>query len=505
MRILKILGLVLILVLWSSCRSDFETIEATGNLEFSKDTLFLDTIFSRTSSSTYSLKVYNRSNEDIHIPLVTLASGEDSFYRLNVDGVPGKSFENVEILARDSIYIFAETTIDLQEEQKEFLYEDLIQFRSAAHLQEVPLITLVKDAVFLFPKSNSDGFTEQIPFVTDETGAETSVNGFYLEEDNLLLTNEKAYVIYGYAAVPEGKELNIEAGARIHFAANSGLIVSENASLQVNGDYSKDSLLLENEVIFEGNRLEPGFENIPGQWGMIWLKKGSRESNFRNTTIKNASLGLLVEGSDASTPLALKNVQIYNSTISGLHAEKANIQGGNLVINNSGRISLHLLGGTYDFKHSTFSNYWRQSYRQFPAVYLENSTSEAPADLKATFSNCIIYGNESIELLYDIDEAAAFDLWMSNCLIKFRSGNDPSDPLYDFSNPDYYQEIIINEDPLFLNPQKNRLQIRENSAAIDKGDLNTALLVPFDLLKRDRTTNPDLGAYERQSGPTSEK
>ena len=102
---------MLMLVLWSSCRSDFETVETMGNLEFSRDTVFLDTIFTNTSTSTYSLKVYNRRNEDIHIPEISLALGETSEYRLNVDGMLGKTFEEVDILATARIYIFIETTV----------------------------------------------------------------------------------------------------------------------------------------------------------------------------------------------------------------------------------------------------------------------------------------------------------------------------------------------------------------------------------------------------------
>ena len=56
-------GLVLFcsIVLWSSCRNDFETVPSTGNLEFSRDTVFLDTVFTNIGSSTYNLKVYNTS------------------------------------------------------------------------------------------------------------------------------------------------------------------------------------------------------------------------------------------------------------------------------------------------------------------------------------------------------------------------------------------------------------------------------------------------------------
>ena len=153
--------LLFLLVLWSSCRSDFESAETSGQLEFSKDTVFLDTVFSNLSTETYSLKVYNTSREDIFIPQVSLKNGENSLYRLNVDGVAGNSFDNVEILARDSVYIFIETTVPSGAvEENEFLYTDKLQFRSQSHLQEVPLVTLVKDAIFLFPKKDLQGIPE---------------------------------------------------------------------------------------------------------------------------------------------------------------------------------------------------------------------------------------------------------------------------------------------------------------------------------------------------------
>ena len=54
--------------------------------------------------------------------------------------------------------------------------------------------------------------------------------------------------------------------------------------------------LLENEVIFEGDRLEPIFEDVPGQWGTIWLFDGSVNNEINYTTIKNSSIGLYLSG-----------------------------------------------------------------------------------------------------------------------------------------------------------------------------------------------------------------
>ena len=96
-RLLLYLLTICFLVFWSSCRNDLEFSPSTGNLEFSKDTVYLDTVFTNIGSSTYNLKVYNKSNKDIVIPSIGLANGEASSYRLNVDGLPGKAFENIEM------------------------------------------------------------------------------------------------------------------------------------------------------------------------------------------------------------------------------------------------------------------------------------------------------------------------------------------------------------------------------------------------------------------------
>ena len=108
------------LIFWSSCRQDFEFTPSTGQLSFSKDTVYLDTVFSNIGSSTYTLKVYNNSDNDILIPSLKLSKGQTSNYRMNVDGMlgngplVGKEFENVELLAQDSMFVFIETTIDIQ-------------------------------------------------------------------------------------------------------------------------------------------------------------------------------------------------------------------------------------------------------------------------------------------------------------------------------------------------------------------------------------------------------
>jgi len=499
---LYVLLLFSILVLWSSCRKDFEYGPSSGNLEFSRDTVYLDTIFSNIGSSTYSFKVYNRTRDDILIPSIRLNQGQESGYRLNVDGVAGKEFMDVPILARDSLFVFVETTFDVSETNEvNFLYTDAVQFDSGSFLQEVQLVTLVKDAVFLYPSTSSMGTTETIDVGMDGNGGILQVEGFFLQDDQLNFTNEKPYVIYGYAAVPSGRTLQIDAGTRVHFHQDSGIYVSDNASLQVNGQLSTDTTSQENEVIFEGDRLEPQFENVPGQWGTIWLSPGS-SADMDYLTIKNASIGMLVQGSPSSLSpiLSLNNTQIHNSANINLWAQNADISAENCVLGSAGRASLYCNnGGSYDFRHCTIANYWTNGPRQGAALQIDNFSTFGASDLvKAHFANCIVDGNAALELLLTPNEINAFNFTFLNCLIKFKDdrGQFAQDPLYDFENGTSYQNIFLNLDTDFVDPSQNDFSIQESSRARDQGDIGTAQTVPLDIRGNDRTQTPDIGAYE---------
>ena len=495
-----------------SCRKDFEFEASTGSLGFSKDTVYLDTIFANIGSSTYNLKVYNNSNEDISIPNVELQNGENSGYRLNVDGQAGKSFTDVQLLAKDSLFIFIETTYNTNTtplSDTEFLYTDKILFDSGGNLQEVDLVTLVKDANFIYPnRDNTTGIIETLTLTIDGVPTESEILGRELLPDELTFTNEKPYVVYGYAAVPTGETLTINPGARIHFHANSGLLVSEGATLNVNGALSTDPELLENEVIFEGDRLEPLYSDVPGQWGTIWLFEGSQNNTINHATIKNATVGVLSDGNAnaVTDKLTITNSQIYNISTFGILGRNTSIRAENIVLNNAGQASFGAtLGGKYNVTHSTIANYWNSSFRQFPALLINNFVVDAEntafvSDLtEANFSNCIIYGNDNPELLIDEieDASVVFNFKFTNCLLRFQDNNNFfSSSNYDFDDATHYENMIFNEDPDFRDASENDLLIGDNSAANGQGNATFSSQVPNDILGVNRTASPDLGAYQ---------
>ncbi len=501
MRIFSYFFVAFILVLVSSCRNDFDFEPSAGNLEFSRDTVYLDTVFTNIGSSTYTLKVYNSSDKDIKIPSIRLGEGENSKYRLMVDGMSGKTFSNVELLAKDSMFVFIETTIDYNEyanSETTFLYTDKIEFSSINGQQNVELVTLVQDAVFLYPHRDESGIYEELVLGVSEEGEAVRVHGFILDENDeingneLVWTNQKPYVVYGFAAVPNGKTLEIQEGAKVHFHDSSGIITLVNSSVQVNGT-------LENPVVFEGDRLEPYFADVPGQWFGIWLTSGSATNSIKNATIKNSAVGLYVQ----DCALELENVQIYNSSNFGIMATTASIDGFNVVVNNAGQSSLACtIGGNYNFTHSTIANYWNKGHRSLPALILDN-TYEMPEGfipLNAHFENCIVFGSNSIELTLNKAENSVFNYSFTHSLIKFIDFNNRfvNDPLYDFDNVTLYINSIIAKNSTqnkvdFVNPVLNDLRILDTSTA--KGTANSNFSSTNDILGNPRTVPVDMGAY----------
>ena len=507
MRKLIFLFFVGLAITVSSCRQDFVFEPSTGDLVFSKDTIYLDTVFANIGSSTYTLKVYNKSSKDIKIPTIQLGKGLTSKYRMTVDGMTGENnriFHDVELLAKDSMYIFIETTAGIGDANpSDFLYTDQIEFDSGANLQKVELVTLIQDAYFIFP-NKQNGITESIPIGFDEDGTVLETNGRNLSHnhpdngDEFTFQTDKPYVVYGYASVPNGKILTIPAGARVHFHADSGLVVQEGGTLNINGSLSTTAAL-ENEVIFEGDRLEPGFSDVPGQWGTVYLRQGSANHRIKNLTIKNAIIGLLVEN-NFGTPMTIENTQIYDCSNVGLLGRAATIEGKNMVINTAGVASLACtLGGSYEFKHCTFNNNWASSKQVAVTVdnyYTDTTTNQQIAfDLiKADFKNCIIFGSNQIELLVNksTDTSKQFNKLFSKCQIKFNNNNNQftNNPDYAFIND--ATEIIKNGIVDFQNISKNKLFIGADSASKNFG---VDVGVPFDILGNPRNGVFDLGAY----------
>jgi len=494
--------ILIFIVLSSSCRKNFDTIVGNSDFRLEKDTLFLDSVFTNIASHTYHVKIYNTSKNDITLNEVKLANGDQSFYRINVDGISGKSAKNVLIHAQDSIFVFVEVTADINQ-LTDPIYEEKLIVEDNGKTDDVLLTAFVKDAYFLYPQRFPDGRKDSITTYTDpNTGATSKVAGYFLPNDTTF-TADKSIVVYGHVAVSPGKTLTIDPDTHLYFHFNSGLIVWEDASLHVNGS-------LGHEVIFEDDRMEPDFENRANMWNYIWLRNNSKDNQIDFAIIKNAQVGIVSYANNLSQPiLNINNSQIYNCSV-GIFGFGSHINAHNLVMNNfAGSALLLLYGGNYDLKHCSITNYGNGiRNKENAAIYVNNYFVQDevlyPNDLtQFNLSNSIIYGNSGIEFYLDKDDNALFNYQVNNSLIRFvdTQGHFNNIPEVDFTDASHYQNILLNQDPIFQNTQENKIIIGDTSPAINQGNILTAQQVPLDILGVDRTTQPDLGAYQHITFP----
>jgi hypothetical protein len=187
-------------------------------------------------------------------------------------------------------------------------------------------------------------------------------------------------------------------------------------------------------------------------------------------------------------------------------ARTAKIEGTNLVINSAGQASIACTeGGSYLFKHCTFNNNWQSSKQVAVLVSNYSNINDiiTPIALnQAEFDNCIIYGSNQVEMILDKKDGANFNYQFNNCLLKFNNTANQftNNPLYLFdTDATHYTNIIRNQDPKFLNVNKNMLNIDTSSAAFAKG--NPIYLISTDILGITRSLPPDLGAYKNAPFP----
>lgn len=467
----------------TSCRKDKVITDASAKLNFSTDSILFDTVFSTIGSFTKRFRVYNNNNDAILISSINVKGGTNSQFRINVDGYPGNKHNNIEIPGKDSIYVFAEVTVDPGNVNNPFVIEDAIEFVTNGNKQQVKLVAWGQDAHYYTPKRYVNGLPPYSCLDGDCDSNNVTRNWI----------NDKPYLIYGYLVIDSSDVLTIDPGVRIHFHNNSGLWVYKDGSLNVNGTVS-------DPVTFQGDRLEYAYQNISGQWDRIWVNEGVNDVVFNNAVIKNGFIGIQAETLPfyPNTPISnntlrLNNTIIQNSLIAGVLAKNFKIIDTNSAIVNSGQYNLIVQGGgEYTFNHTTFGNFWSESSRETPSIFLQNyytdinGATQVRDIVKTDFKNCIIEGNLENEFDTDKHSSGNLNFLFDYCLLRTtRSTSGAS-----------FNNIIKNPSNQVFEDGLNRdFTLKSGSPAINAG--NPALGVLTDIKGNIRDANPDLGAYEK--------
>lgn len=453
--------------------------DTSAELNFSTDLVTFDTIFTTVTTSTRQLVVYNPYNKKIKINSIRLANPQ-SYFSMNVNGEPSNTVTDVEIDAKDSLYIFIKANINPNNQNNPVLITDSILFNFNGKTQDVDIVACGQDAHFII----ADRFVNGLP----------PYKIVAAEGQNLTWQNDKPYIIYGYAVVDSTASLTIQNGCKIYMHKNGGMWIYKGGNLKVQGTKS-------DPVIFQGDRREAWYADVAGQWDRIWINEGSVNNEINYAIIKNGFIGIQAETFDVpmGNKLILTNTIIQNMSGAGILSKRYSINASNNIISNCGQYLVALTGGgNYEFVHNTLSNQWSGSTRSTTSVFLSNYlvTSEAivVSNLNAVFANTIIYGNLTEEVQLDKNNAAAFVVSFNHCLMR-TTLNDPS-----------FVSCIRNSDPQFKSVGDNNYRISVNSPARNAGDVLYEPLFPLDIYEFSRTDGmPDIGAIEYNAADAGRK
>ncbi|HCM33078.1 MULTISPECIES: hypothetical protein [Chryseobacterium] len=451
-----------------SCNKDDITFDAPSQeLRFSRDTVFCDTVYHQVRSETYVVKVYNNEDKDVLIPRVNLEKGAASLYRINVDGKPGYDFKDVPLRKKDSLYIYVE--IAPQATGPEAIAEDRVLFSGPTGQQHVTLFSVVQDAEFFI----------QTPTNPNIISSSTT------------WTNNKAKIIYGDLSLAPNVTLDIDPGTKVYFHKNSGMKVSSNAVLNING--TKD-----NQVILRGDRNDPYYDTISKNWNSIRMEANSI-LNMNHARLFGGTRGLEMKQTNAS----ITNSFIHTFFEYGIYAVNSKVTASNLVMNNCGLSCIGIFkGGNHNYTHATIANY-SKSMGTFDrnGIFATNEwkndagQTEQGALQQLNIRNSIVYSDRDNSVQFEPTPGQQFEYLIQNCLIKY---SGPSEAGFTFDNNVNIVQTIRNTDPQFVNyfMAKMNLRVKTTSPAIGKGNVSVAGTVPFDIVNVSRTTNPTLGAYQ---------
>ena len=449
----------------NSCIKEEYNKEAGAMIHFSTDTVFFDTVFTQVGSTTAYLNIYNPYDEFLNINSIYLGKGVLSSYRININGTKTNRLKDIRLAPKDSLYILVEITINPDDKNTPFVVQDSIVCNINGNIQDVKLMAWGQNAHYIDGRYN--GHIQTTTWTAD-----------------------KPYLIYNSMMVDSLHTLTIEKGTQIYLHKDSYIIAK--GQLDIQGTFDEP-------VIIQGDRLEQSYKKIPGQWGNIILADGSGTHNIRWTEIKNGIIGIQLGGlSGAETPqLNIENSKIENMNYAGLFSLASSITAKNILVSNCGFYGMALLaGGTYQFQHCTFVNYWNYAQRTEPTVVISNNFVSSGQQYlghlyQADFENCIIYGDKDNELLLSNDPAVDFHFLFKNSAIKV-------DDTFDVSGEEFV-DIIKNIDPKFVDTDDLNFQLDTLSPVKDKGDLGIGQSAEIDLNNYSHTLDgkPDLGAYER--------
>lgn len=447
----------------SSCVSDDISTSPSDTLSFSNDTVNFGTIFTDLNTPTARLLVYNRNKKGVNISSIRFRN-PDTPFKLNVDGVSGETFKDVEIRGNDSIYIFMECFIDADDSFEPFRVADQLEFVTNGVTQEVEVEAWAWNV--------------------------TRLNSLSIDKD-MTLTAERPYVIFDTLRVQPEATLSIEPG--------TWLLFHDKAALEVRGTLLATGAV-DNEIRMSGDRLDDilpdvAYDQLAGQWGGVFIGAESFGNRLEYVNMRSTEAGLRIDscGDISKNKLTLVNSWLHNSQSNVLSSEYAAVDAYGCCFSEAAGSVVRLIGGKHNFVQCTIANSYLFASLFEPNLYLGHclpgdAEENAMPLMTANFENGIVWGQIG-DPLYPGDLLDS-NVFMRYMLFKANGTDDEN-----------FIECVWNEDPLFYTVREDyyfNYRLQPESPALGKGNpayVTTECLYDMDGLYRLADGLPALGAY----------
>lgn len=446
----------------TACKKDVFITSKDAYIRLSEDTLHFDTVFTVLGSTTQYLKIFNENDNKLKLSNVELMGGSASFFKLNVDGVAGTKFNDIELEANDSLYLFATVKIDPKIANLPFLVRDSVKIEFNGNIKWLQLEAYGRNARFM--------------------------RGYTITKDSSL-DSDLPIVILDSLTVKEGAKLTIQKGANFYVHPNAPINVK--GSLIAIGDTN-------NKIVFQGIRIDEPYKNYPGGWPGIYFSPSSKDNVLKYCILKNAYQGVALDNpaTNGISKLVLEQCILDNIYDKAIVCSNSSLNAANCLISNVGFGLYIVSGGKYTINHCTFASLSTAylSHRE-SLITLSNTNADKTNSnpLKLTLDNSIIYGEGGFvedEIAVPIKTSDSFSAVMNNVVYKQKT------VLNDVIFNQSYNNINPQFDSIDISKRYYNFRLKNGSPCINKASIST---ITIDLDGHLRTTNlPDIGCYEKQ-------
>lgn len=375
-----------------ACEDNDSFTTSTGALlTLGTDSVKMDTVFSTIGTRTYDFWVYNNANDGIRLKSVRLRKGNQTGFRVNVDGTyldnsMGSIVNDLEVRKNDSIRVFVELTAPENGQQEPQLIEDELIFKLESGIeQRVVLQGHAWDAVFL--------------------------RNVVVRSDSLI-ESQRPVVVYGGLRVDSAATLTIR---------NTTLYFHDGQGIEVYGRLLTDS------VVMRGDRLDHMFDYLPydrvsGQWGQtggVIIRSSSTANVLRDTEIRNAGkYGVVCDSAafnDQVLRLDMQRCVVHNCAGAGVVSFNANIRLYQCQISNMKGDCVQVVGGLADIRRCTLAQFYPFAGGRGAALRFYNKT---PLYGLLCDSSIVTGYDDDVMMGENRDTANVFDYLFRNSLLR---------------------------------------------------------------------------------------